>query len=464
MVIIVENYRLCRDIPIEDGYDIVVAGGGPAGAAAAISAARLGARVLLAEGTGCLGGMGTSGTVCAFDPMANGERMLVGGFMQELVETLYERGFLKPGISPDTWRLDYQKWTPFNPEGLKLVLDEKVMEAGVEVRFFTKVIDADASDGIVNGVVLSNVEGYSFVRAKTFIDATGDAVLSKLCGAQYYEAGRDTDRIMPATLTSVFANVDWSKAHLATENPETVTQIEKEHADGKIAQCDRHFVGISQIGKTIGYLNGGHIFGLNATNIKSLSEGMMTGRRVVRDCAYFLKKYAPDCRDIELVSTGSLMGVRESRRVIGEYELGVDDYTARRQFHDQIGVFNKYIDIHPYDCSKEEYERFLHEFHDQNMKPGECYGLPYGILVPKGWRNLWVAGRCCSSDVQMHGSLRVMPAASMMGQAAGTAAVLSIKTGQSGNELDTKELVLALRKQNAYLPQTELKAEMTRGE
>ncbi|HML49175.1 MAG TPA: FAD-dependent oxidoreductase, partial [Clostridia bacterium] len=175
-------YHLVRDIPAEDGWDLVVAGGGPAGTAAAICAARQGLKVLLVEAMGCLGGMGTSGYVAAFDPMADGEKPLVGGFMRELVETLYERGFMTPGIDPDNWRRHYHKWSGFRVEGLKLMLDEMAAKAGVEVRFFTKVIDADAApeSGEIRGVVTSNIEGYRYIKAKTFIDATGDAVLSQL--------------------------------------------------------------------------------------------------------------------------------------------------------------------------------------------------------------------------------------------------------------------------------------------
>ncbi|MFC1718771.1 FAD-dependent oxidoreductase [Candidatus Poribacteria bacterium] len=128
--------------------------------------------------------MATSGLVTAFDPMADGERMLVGGFMREVVETMYSRGFLAPGINPDAWRKNYHHWTQFKVEGLKLLLDELATDAGVEVRLFTRVIDADADPdkGHVQGVILNNVEGYQYIRAKTFVDATGDAVLADLIG------------------------------------------------------------------------------------------------------------------------------------------------------------------------------------------------------------------------------------------------------------------------------------------
>ena len=123
------TFTFTRDIPRSEPYDIVVAGGGPAGCAAAISAGRLGAKVLVVESTGCLGGMGTSGLVTAFDPMANGDRNLVGGIMLEIVETLYERGQLPPNVTPEFWRKNYHCWTQFRVEGLKRLLDDLMAEA-----------------------------------------------------------------------------------------------------------------------------------------------------------------------------------------------------------------------------------------------------------------------------------------------------------------------------------------------
>jgi hypothetical protein len=458
------TYKLTREIPIEDGYDLVIAGGGPAGAAAAISAARLGAKVLLVEATGCLGGMGTSGLVNAFDPMANGDRMLVGGVMKEIVETMYERGYLQPAIDPNVWRKDFHRWTPFKVEGLKIILDELTKEAGVEVRLFTKVIDAEAypKTGRVEGIVIHNIEGYSFIKAKTFIDATGDAVLAKLCGVQCREAGKDTPMPMPSTLTSLFANVDWKNVQQYSE-VERTPLLEKAYEEGIFTQVDRHLPGLSKIGESTGYLNGGHIFNLNALRCRDLTDGMMLGRKIAQEYLQFYRKYIPGCENAELVTTAGLMGVRESRRIVGEYELTFEDYINRRQFPDQIGVFNKFVDIHPYDTSLEEWKRFRNEsFATDRLNPGECFGIPYSILVPKGWENFWVAGRCNSSDVKVHGSIRVMPAAAMMGQAAGTAAVQSIKTGQPACELDTEMLVVKLRENGAYLPQNSLSKTMTR--
>ncbi|MHC4915853.1 MAG: FAD-dependent oxidoreductase [Planctomycetota bacterium] len=447
-----ETYKLIRDVPVETGHDVVVAGGGPAGSAAAICAARLGARVLLLEATGCLGGMGTSGLVNAFDPMADGERMLVGGLMREIVETMHERGFLGPHVTPDFWRKQYHRWTQFRCEGLKLLLDELATDAGVEVRFFTRVIDAEAdpSSREVRGVIINNAEGHRYITARTFIDATGDAVLADLCGAECREAGRDTEKIMPATLASLHAGVDWDEYDNRNANQHEA--LEEAISDGHFSQPDHHLPGMSRVGESLGYLNGGHVFNLNALRCRSLSDGIMLGRKLVQEYASFYRKYVPGCENVELVTTASLMGIRESRRIVGEYELTFDDYMARRRFPDQIGLFNKFVDVHPYDNSPEEWARFQQDHRNMRLGEGECFGIPYRILVPKGWRNLWVAGRCNSSDVLVHGSIRVMPAAAMMGQAAGTAALQSIQTGTTACELDTDKLVATLREHGAELP------------
>jgi len=119
-----QTYRLTRDIPVEERFDVMVAGGGPAGSAAAICAARLGAKVLLAEATGCLGGMGTSGLVSTFGPISDGRRMLVGGFMRELVLSMQQRGSLGPHVVPEFLHSQLNRWVPFRPEELKRLLDE----------------------------------------------------------------------------------------------------------------------------------------------------------------------------------------------------------------------------------------------------------------------------------------------------------------------------------------------------
>ncbi|MEX1016817.1 MAG: FAD-dependent oxidoreductase [Phycisphaeraceae bacterium] len=446
--------ELVRKVPVEDRYDVLVAGGGPAGTAAAISAARLGARVLLVEGTGCLGGMGTSGMVANWYALSDGRRMLVQGLFREVLETMHERGHLPPGVEPERWHEKLHGGMGFNAEGLKPLLDELCVQAGVEVRFVTRVIDAEADPetGEVEGVVINNIEGHRFVQAGTYIDATGDAVLADLCGAGSRRAGRDTEHIMPPTLCSVQANIDFAPFNFDLQQE----KVHQALADGFFSQHDRHVPGLFRSGESIGILNAGHLFGTDALDARSLSDGYMWGRRLAVEYAEFLRRYMPGCERMETTATASLMGVRESRRIIGEQELTYDDFTARRHFPDQIGVYCKAVDIHVYDTSDEQWERYREEYlHRDVPGVGESYGLPYGILVPRGWRNLWVAGRCNSSDVKVNGAIRDQPACFLMGQAAGTAAVQSIRTGQAANTLDTATLIRTLREHGAYLPQPE---------
>nr|WP_283254131.1 FAD-dependent oxidoreductase [Ramlibacter paludis] len=448
---------------------MVVAGGGPAGTAAAVCAARLGLKVLLAEATGCLGGMGTSGLVASFGPVSDGERMLVGGFMKELLATMWEQKAFAPQVTQDYLDKQLNRWVPFAPEHLKRILDNFAVEAGVELRFFTRVVEADCTGRHVNGVVLSNVEGLRYVPAKAFVDATGDAALAALTGAECKVVLRDTETVAPSTLCSLLAGMDWNDPAYAGKGLDTVkAQVRSEFVpkaieDGFFTQEDRFFPGMNRVGPHGATLNAGHVFNLNPLSVRSLSDGMVFGRKLALEYTEFYRKYVPGCAELELLTTAPVMGVRDSRRIVGEFELGIDDFLARRQFPDQVAVYNRPTDVHPSDTSKKEYERFLKDFHGKdNLGRGESVGIPYSILVPRGSENLWVAGRCHSSDAKVHGSIRAQSAAYMMGQAVGTAAAQSIATGQPANDLDTRALVQTLRRNGAYLPQTELAREMTR--
>ena len=465
------TYRLTRDIPVEPQYDLVVAGGGPAGTAAAVCAARLGARTLLLEATGCLGGMGTSGLVASFGPVSDGQRMLAGGFMKELIETLWTRRGFGPHVVEDFFHHQLNRWVPFKPEALKRVLDDFAVEAGVEVRFFTRLIEVDANGRQIQGVVTHGVDGIRYVPAKAFVDATGDATLSALAGADCKVALRDTDTVAPSTLCSLFAGIDWHHPDYgddwrgidAVKNRTKSELLFQAIEDGHFSQEDRFMPGMNKIGEQTGTLNAGHVFNLDPLDTRSLSDGMMFGRRLALEYESFFRRYVPGCEHIEHLATAPVMGVRDSRRIIGEFELTIEDFRSRRQFPDQIAVYNRPTDVHPTNTSREEYERFLKDFHGkENLGLGGSVGIPYSILVPRSWENLWVAGRCHSSDTKVHGSIRAQSAAYMMGQAAGTAAVQSLRTGQPACDLDTEALVLTLREQGAYLPQTALSARMTR--
>jgi hypothetical protein len=203
------TYNLTQSIPAEAGYDLVVAGGGPAGTAAAVCAARLGLKVLLAEATGCLGGMGTSGLVASFGPVSDGERMLVGGFMKELLETMWAQKAFGPQVVPEF--LHAAQSLGALPSRAPEAHPRRLRGAGRRrgALLHAAWCEADVTGRRVNGVVLSNVEGLRYVPAKAFVDATGDAALAALAGAECKVVLRDTETVSPSTLCALLGGMNW---------------------------------------------------------------------------------------------------------------------------------------------------------------------------------------------------------------------------------------------------------------
>lgn len=456
-------YTYTRSIPVESVYDVIVVGGGPAGCAAAIQAGRLGARVLLLEQTGALGGMGTQALVSQWSHTGNGNELVVGGLILEWMRKLLAEGGLPPGVSEASW-VRHNRGFGFNAEHLRRLLDCECLEAGVEVRFFSTVMDCEVRTPgkSLAGVVVHSAEGLSYVPGQRFIDASGNAVLAELAGAPSWRAGRDTPKIMPPTLCSLVGNVDFDRFDRHRMQQPAVEQA---IADGFFSQPDRHVPGLFRTGQSWGILNAGHLFKTDALSEKSLSHAMVWGRQLAEEYTAFYRKYLKGCENAVNLGTAPLLGVRESRRVQGEYRLNYDDYRARRHFPDQIAVYCKQVDIHVYDTSPEEYERYEKEFTaDDLVGEGESYGIPYGTLVPRGWDNLWAAGRCLSSDLKVNGAVRDQPACAMMGQAAGAAAVQSLRSDVVASRIDTAQLVETLRENGANLPQQGLSPVMTRTE
>lgn len=451
------SYRYTREIPVEENIDVLVAGGGPAGYSAAISAARLGARVVLIEMHGFLGGMATSGLVTRMDTTSDGRRMVVGGIMSELLHAMYDRGYIAPYYDFKRFTAQRGMYSPFDPEGMKLLLDEMTQSSGVDVRFFTRLIDVHMAETSpaprIGGIIVSDVEGLHLLKAKTYVDATGDAVLAALSNAPCLRAGTpEAPGIMPPTMCSFFSNIPWDEIPLRDKTPALHSFYFKQAMqDGFFSQPDQLVPGISRDCADTGDMNAGHLFGLDALNARMLSDGMRQGRRQVQEYADFYRKYVPGFSNMQLVATGSYMGIRESRRIIGEYTLTYDDYKARRQFVDQIGIYTKSVDLHPYDLSEAEIERFRRQGKEDAVGEGECYGLPYGMIVPRGFVNLWVAGRCASSDRLTNSAVRVQPASAILGQAAGTAACLCANDGKPAFAPDMPRLLHVLEEHGAIL-------------
>ncbi|HKJ85440.1 MAG TPA: FAD-dependent oxidoreductase, partial [Spirochaetia bacterium] len=262
------------------------------------------------------------------------------------------------------------------------------------------------------------------------------------------------------TLCARMTGIDYRRFDRRRDQQDAVDHAVR---DGFFSQPDRHVPGLFRTGPDSAILNAGHLFGMDALDNASLSAGYRWGRRLVSEYTQFFRKYLDGCEDVATMATATLMGVRESRRIVGEYELSWAEFDSRRTFPDQIAIYCKQVDVHVYAPTDDEYERVFRDFDDRGRPAdGEYYGIPYGVLVPRRWENLWAAGRCVSTDVKVNGSLRDQPGCMLLGQAAGTAAVQHVRTGEPGHDLNTRTLVESLRADGAKLPQAQLSESMIR--
>lgn len=420
--------------------DVFVAGGGPAGVSAAIAAARNGKSVFLAESQGSFGGVAAAGLVPAFAPFDDGVNVLASGIGYEL----------RKQVSKDVPLNAY--WTPIKVEELKRTYDQMVIASGIKYSFFTTLCDVITNGDRVEGAILCAKSGMFTVKAKIYIDCTGDADLCAFGGGKY-EYGDENGDVMPSTLCSLWANIDFSKRRVSDDS-----RLEQAIKDGIFTKSDRHLPGVFKVNEVggIGGGNIGHTFGTNPTDETSLTEAMTWGRKSLLEYDRYYREYLDGYENMTLVYTGNILGVRESRRVCCDYMLNVDDFVARAVFDDEIGRYCYPVDIHIMTDDPKEYERFKQEYEVKyHYKKGESYGIPYRSLIPVSFSNVLTAGRCIGTDRKMQASVRVMPGCFITGQAAGCAAALAVE-GEDVRNIDTKLLQASLKKIGAYLPDCEV--------
>jgi len=423
-----------KEIELRYDVDIFIAGGGPAGIAAAVAAARAGRSVFLAEAQGSFGGMASSGLVPAFALFGDGVNVLCSGIGLEI------RNKACGGVPLET------RWAPIKVEQLKRACDEIIEQSGVIYSLFTSVCDVIKEGDRVKCALLAAKSGLFAVQAKIFIDCTGDGDLCALAGASY-EKGDEKGSVMPATLCSIWANIDFSRA------APDASRLDEAISDGVFGIPDRHLPGIyrTDIEKGVGGGNVGHVFGIDPTDERSLSKAMVEGRRVLTEYERYYTGYLAGYENAALVTSAPTLGVRESRRIVCDYMLSADDFAAQSNFEDEIGRYCYPVDIHT-DCRDVEADRRAQEDYREKYryKKGKSYGIPYRSLIPRDLSNVLVAGRCIGSDRRMQASVRVMPGCFITGQAAGTAAALACDSGNT-RLVDTKELQRRLREAGAYL-------------
>jgi hypothetical protein len=428
-----------REIPVAAEVDVLVVGGGPAGVGAAISAARLGARVLVVEQFNCLGGVATSGAhnhYSQFNAWNDRSTVVVGGIAAEIRDRLLANG----------WATYDGSCIDFDIEGMKCLLDQMAAEAGVGVLYHTFYCDTLVEDGAATGGVMQNKSGRQAILAHRVVDCTGDGDAAYLAGAPF-EQGRAGDGLcQPTTLMFMLGGVDWPRVAEWRTSYQMREVWAQAQADGIMEPFQSVIMGFwhtavnpDQVG-----VNMTHMVGVDSTRASDLTAATIEGRRQAHHLAQVFRQVVPGMERCFLISTAPALGLRESRRIRGEVTIRGEDLRDRRPWPDSIGHGSFFIDIHnpagPGMSGGTWYP-----------PTGFYYQIPYRALVPQKVDNLLVAGRCISADHAALGSLRVMATCTVTGEAAGAAAVLSLHEEVTPRQLDPTLLAALLRSQGAIV-------------
>jgi FAD dependent oxidoreductase len=427
-----------RKIPIIKECDVVVSGGGPSGIAAAISCSRLGVKTLLIEKNGWVGGMATSGLVHPFMPSYAGDHMINKGLFLEIVKRLLEQ---KAAIHPGTTKMGtgysgYVVWphasvTPFDVEVLKWILQDLIEEASVDLLLHSHVVGGISESDKTTGVIIESKSGRMAIKSKIVIDATGDGDLAKFLDIPFKKGSDNDNNLQPATLFFRLGGVNrkivdsYIEKHPEERHFQSFAKIAKEKGEFIDTKHDVLFFYTPREDEVA--VNTTRIHGIDGTNVVDLTRAELECRKQIRILVKFFKKYVPGFENSYITTTAQEIGIRESRRVVGEYTLTRDDLLSTRQFPDNIAQSSYMIDIH----DRESTDLFY-----TPIPEGKSYGIPYRCLVPIKMENILFAGRCISSTQEAQGSLRVMPPAFSIGQAAGTAAALAVKHNVFPRNLD----------------------------
>jgi hypothetical protein len=439
--------------------DVLVVGGGPAGLGAAIAAADAGASVVLAERYGFLGGNATAALVMPLmsfhtqipTPEKKGATTLlptdhgpgeavVNGVLGRLLERLVQAG----GAIPPSLATGYV--VPFDPEWFKLIALELLDEAGVQFLFHA------FASGVLprnEGVIFETKSGPLAIKAKIIVDCTGDGDVAVAAGAPC-EIGRADGLVQPMTL--MFRIAQFEKAVFESyvkDNPKQwrgvhglwdLVREATEAGELKLPREDILFFATPHEGELS--VNSTRVTRVKGTDVWDLSYAEWASRNQMRQIEAFLRRYVPGFEESYVVQSGVQVGVRETRRVIGEYQLNVDDVLGARKFDDAIARGAYPVDIHNPKGSGTVLKR---------LPPGEAYDIPLRCLLPKNTERLIVAGRCISGTHEAHSSYRVMPIVMATGQAAGVCAALAAREEKTPRAVSVRAVQRELLHQGASL-------------
>jgi hypothetical protein len=445
-----------RQLRVIGQYDVLVVGGGPAGLTSALAAAEEGLRVGLIDGRSFVGGNMTIGLpVLGF--LSQKGVQIIRGLPQRFIDRLkacnaaseHRPCPLHMGI------------TLVEPEAVKSVALSMLLEAGVEVLLHTHFAAAVVEENSIRGVIIESKSGRQAILAGLVIDCTGDGDVAYRAGVPC-EKGNAAGGLQPPTLMFCLGGVDTEKLRLAiSSEPRTYLtdfipneyfgqnhqfivvglrqQILDAQAKGYGIPTGRTIL-ITGLRKGEVWVNMTRVAGTDGTDVRSLSAGEAEARRQIGDIHRYLVDYVPGFEQAYFTKTAPFLGIRETRRIVGEYVLNRDDVLSCRRFEDAIAVASYPIDIHrpgDNDCTLEWC--------------GDCYDIPYRCLVPKTIDRLLVAGRCISTTHEAMGAIRVMATCMAMGEAAGRAAAQAVREDISPRQVDVGQLQRSLLAHGAYL-------------
>ena len=449
-------WEQATELNVFDEADVVVVGGGCAGTSAAIAAARCGAKVILIERYGFLGGLVTGGQVIMIPNIDNGRGVYCGGILQEWMDRLeskYQNSVCGPqkqeAGSTDPELL--KKWSLYagcthqgrviyttfiDPELLKIELCNMLSEAGVTTYLHCWGTKAFVEDGELKGVIFESKEGRHVILGKVIVDATGEGDIFSSAGETF-----DTNinpKIRNSNTTECFRidHIDW----------ETYSAWKLSHLDehkellGKIGgMCGFSMIPIPSNRNDQCWINN-WLSNRDSMKVKDLTDIEFTVKRKIPLIIRFFRENFPGFENASLMDIASVVGVRHSRRIHGLYKITMDDLIDGKEYEDAVVITPP---MH-------SFNHFPDSVNDPNAEIPMW--IPYRALIPQHLDNLIVGGRCMSSDVEAHNWLNLIPHSVLTGQAAGTAAALCVKDGVQPRNLNIKELQAYLKAQNIYLP------------
>ena len=418
------RYETAQDLPLGHEADVIVVGGGPGGIGAAVMAARAGAATLLIERYGFLGGMASAGEVHPFMPNHVAGESLDQPVYLEWCRKIHD--YYAPA-APDGQAdapADADRQARFlSKDAAMLAAEDLCLEAGVELLYHHTLADVVMAGRRIDAVVLLSKSGYTAARAGMYVDCSGDGDLAVLAGCGFDQGG-PSGHCQPMTLCFKLSHVDRARM---PDRKEIGRLYDEARARGEV-DCPREDVlYFSWLDRDVVHFNTTRVIHKSGTDGAELSAAEIIGRRQLRQFLDFFRRRVPGFEAARVHSIAHHIGVRETRRVRGLAELKRQDFVDASKFPDAVARVRYGVDIHNPDGTGTE---------RLSLPENEWYEIPYGCVVARDADNLLVGGRCISVDHAVHSSMRVMPPACSVGQAAGLAAALAAQEGKLPRQLD----------------------------